>query len=84
MLGLKVPVKATVEQLTCLSGHADWSQILEWLDKTQGDRVPRCVLFVHGDEASRVSMAHKTRKKFGPKGWRRIKLPKLKESFVLD
>ena len=76
--GEEVAVRAAIRQLDLYSGHADQSQLVEWLQR----RLPvRGIFLVHGEEESRTAL----RDLLGRAGIsrRRIHLPKLDDTVEL-
>ena len=74
--GIDVPVNATVEKVSSLSGHAGRSELLRWL-KPLAD--PRRVFLTHGELSGATSLADELRK---TRGWN-TSIPKLGESVEL-
>lgn len=58
-----IPVKADVVNLTNISAHADYNEILEWL--SHFTKAPRKVFITHGEEESAQSLKKKIQEKFG-------------------
>lgn len=52
--GEYVPVLAQVESIDCLSAHADYEQILDWLKKMKQE--PRQVFVTHGEQSAADAM----------------------------
>lgn len=48
-------VKATVCQIGAFSAHADWSEMLDWLDKVDTSKLKK-ILLVHGNTSSLESL----------------------------
>lgn len=61
--GEVVPVKADVVNLTNMSAHADYNEILEWL--SHFTKAPHKVFITHGEEESAQSLKKKIKEKFG-------------------
>jgi metallo-beta-lactamase family protein len=57
--GMNVPVRAKVEVLHGLSGHADRTELLRWLKGFQ--RPPRHTYIVHGESGPAISLAEAIR-----------------------
>lgn len=57
------PVRAQLEKLDNLSAHADYQEILNWLDNFNSP--PRKVFVTHGEPTAAQSMRHKIEEKFG-------------------
>lgn len=78
MFGREVPVKAAVEHVPGLSGHADRSELLQWL--AQLPRAPRKTFLTHGEPDAADAFAEELRTS---RGWN-VMGPKLGEGFELD
>jgi metallo-beta-lactamase family protein len=63
MFGEEIPVRAAVEQVSGLSGHADRSDLLRWLQPLAD---PRKVFLVHGEPDSADALAETLR---NDRGW---------------
>jgi metallo-beta-lactamase family protein len=74
--GRDVPVRAALESVPGLSGHADRSDLLRWLKPL---RQPRAVFLVHGEPESAEALAATLRSE---RGWT-VHLPALGESHEL-
>lgn len=61
--GAMWPVKAQIEKLDNLSAHADYREILGWLDNFT--EAPRKTFVVHGEADAAASMCDKIRDRFG-------------------
>jgi metallo-beta-lactamase family protein len=57
MFGQSVPIRAEIETLDNLSGHADYGEILGWLHKFQ--KPPGKTFLVHGEPAAAESLRQK-------------------------
>jgi metallo-beta-lactamase family protein len=77
MFGHDVPVKAAVEHVPGLSGHADRSELLRWLEKLER---PRKTFLTHGEPESADALAAELRAK---RGWD-VTAPELGASFELS
>jgi metallo-beta-lactamase family protein len=77
MLGQDVPVRAAVESIPGLSGHADRSGLLRWLTPLPP---PKGVFLVHGEPQSADALAHTLRSE---RGWT-VDTPGLGEVRELD
>jgi metallo-beta-lactamase family protein len=75
--GRDVPVRAAVESISGLSGHADRSELLRWLSKLDS---PRKVFLTHGELDSANALAETLRT---DRNWD-VKIPKLHEIVTLD
>ena len=60
-----VPVRCHVERIGGLSAHADWKEVLRWLEPLPS--APRRVFTTHGEPEAAEAMAEHIRKRFG---WR--------------
>jgi metallo-beta-lactamase family protein len=76
MHGMDVPVRAAVEPIPGLSGHADRGGLLRWL---QALSPPKATFLVHGEPASADALADTLRR---DRGWN-VLTPNLGESFDL-
>jgi metallo-beta-lactamase family protein len=61
--GQMVPVRAHIESMENLSGHADYGEMLRWLGKFP--RAPRKVWLVHGEPPSAQSLRQKITAQLG-------------------
>lgn len=61
--GRMVPVRAQVAAIHTLSAHADYQEILRWLEGFQ--RPPRKTFAVHGEPSASVALQHWIQEKFG-------------------
>ena len=64
ILGQWVPVRCRVAKIGGFSAHADWKEILRWLEGMQGG-VPREVFLTHGEPEAANAMAGHIKEKFG-------------------
>ena len=78
MHGQDIPINARIEQISGLSAHADYNEILAWL--MGFNKPPLKTFIVHGEPEASTSLADKIRKHFG---WDVI-IPKLGESNELE
>lgn len=76
--GSEHAVHARIESINALSAHADYNEILQWLDHFQ--QAPEKVFVTHGEPEAAESLKHKMIERFG---WNVI-IPKYQESFDLD
>ena len=76
MHGQDVPVRAAVEKVPGLSGHADRSDLLRWLEPLAP---PKQVFLVHGEPQPAEALAAALRTE---RGWN-VTLPELGESVQL-
>lgn len=58
--GRRIPIHAHIEQITGLSGHADYNEILAWL--IGFNKPPKKTFLVHGEAAASKALASKIRK----------------------
>lgn len=63
MFGEQVPVKCHVENMTSLSGHADKTELINWLRNF--DQKPKITFTVHGEGENLTSFAENIRGTFG-------------------
>lgn len=63
ILGQWVPVRCRVECINSFSAHADWQEIIQWLERMESP--PRRVFVTHGEPGASNSMAGHIRKRFG-------------------
>ena len=61
-----VPVRCHVERIGGLSAHADWKEVLRWLEPLRGTP-PRRSFTTHGEPEAAAAMAGHIREHFG---WR--------------
>jgi metallo-beta-lactamase family protein len=76
MFGQDVAVRAAIESIPGLSGHADRSALLRWLAPL--DR-PKAAFLVHGEPESAAALAHTLRSE---RGWK-VEIPGLGETHEL-
>jgi metallo-beta-lactamase family protein len=74
-----VPVRCHVERIGGLSAHADWAEVLRWLEPLAATP-PRRVFTTHGEPESAAAMAEHIRERFG---WR-VDAPQYGEHVELD
>jgi metallo-beta-lactamase family protein len=72
--GQQYRVKAAVESIDALSCHADYEEMLAWLEHLKTP--PQQVFLVHGEEQSSAAMATRIREKFG---WT-VNIPQYRET----
>ncbi|GAB6167249.1 MBL fold metallo-hydrolase [Thermostilla marina] len=72
------PLRARVEQISGISGHADRTSLLAWLRKF--GNTPRQVFVTHGEESSALAFAEQVRDEFG---WQ-VSVPEYLDEVVLD
>jgi len=63
--GEYVPIRAEIAALECLSAHADYAEIMEWLGHF--DAPPRKTFITHGEPPAADAMRHRIEEKLG---WR--------------
>jgi len=63
ILGQWVPVRCRIEQIGGFSAHADWQEILQWLEGIPGP--PRRTFLTHGEPGPAEMMATHIRDRFG-------------------
>jgi len=63
ILGQWVPVRCRIEQIGGFSAHADWQELLHWLEAMPSP--PQRVFLTHGEPAPAEAMAQHIREKFG-------------------
>ena len=76
--GEYVPVRAEVQILSNLSAHADYAEILEWLDHFEA--APRQTFVTHGEPVAADALRHRIEER---KGWR-CKVPDYREQVDLN
>ncbi len=77
MHGLEIPVRAAIEKVPGLSGHADRSGLLRWLDPLSA---PKKTFMTHGEPDSAAALAETLQRE---KGWD-VLVPDLGDSVELD
>ena len=78
MHGQDIPVRAAIERVPGLSGHADRSGLLNWISGL--DQPPKRVFLTHGEPDSAAALGETIRK---TRGWN-VHLPELGERVELD
>jgi len=76
--GRMVPVNAHVENISGLSAHADYNEILAWL--LGFNKPPLKTFIVHGEKQASAALAEKIQNQFG---WD-VVIPEFGEGFELD
>jgi metallo-beta-lactamase family protein len=61
--GQLVPVKARLAQVSGFSAHADWKEVLRWMDGFTSK--PKQTLLVHGEEKALAAM----KQRLDQRGW---------------
>ena len=74
--GRSIPVRAEVESLDGLSGHADYAEVSDWLSEL--DAPPQATFLVHGDEESLQAQ----QLRLSQRGWR-VEIPEHRQCFQL-
>jgi len=77
VLGQWVPVKCGIEKIGGFSAHADWKEVVRWLEGMPAP--PRRVFVTHGEPDAAEAMAARIRERFG---WP-IEVPQYGERFDL-
>src|SRR2546421_1355927 len=77
VLGQWVPVKCRIEKIGGFSAHADWKEVIRWLEGMPS--APRKVFITHGEPDSAEAMAKHIREHFG---WQ-IEVPQYGEQVQL-
>ncbi|MDQ2856661.1 MAG: MBL fold metallo-hydrolase [Acidobacteriota bacterium] len=77
ILGQWIPVRCRVEKIGGFSAHADWKEILHWLEGMPS--APRRTFLTHGEPAPAVAMADHIKERFG---WT-VEVPQYGERFEL-
>jgi metallo-beta-lactamase family protein len=73
-----VPVRCHIERIGGFSAHADWQEVLRWLEPLK--KAPRRVFTTHGEPEAAAAMAGHIRERFG---WR-VDAPQYGESVELE
>jgi len=77
VLGQWIPVRCRIEKIGGFSAHADWKEVLRWLEGMPS--APRRVFVTHGEPEAADAMAGHLRDQFG---WS-IEVPQYGEKFEL-
>lgn len=77
VLGQWIPVRCRIEKIGGFSAHADWKEVLRWLEGMPS--APRRVFVTHGEPEAADAMAGHIRDRFG---WA-IEVPQYGEKFEL-
>jgi metallo-beta-lactamase family protein len=77
VLGQWVPVRCRIEKIGGFSAHADWKEVVRWLEGMPA--APRRVFVTHGEPEAAQAMAGHIRERFG---WQ-IEVPQYGERFEL-
>jgi metallo-beta-lactamase family protein len=78
IMGEFVPVRCHVERVGGFSAHADWKEVLRWLEGMPGQ--PRRAFLTHGEPEAAAAMAGHIKERFG---WT-VEVPQYGEQFELD
>jgi metallo-beta-lactamase family protein len=79
ILGQWIPVRCRIEKIGGFSAHADWQEILHWLEGMQGG-APRRTFLTHGEPEAANAMAGHIKEKFG---WT-VHVPQYGERFEIS
>ena len=63
ILGQRVPVRCRIQRIGSFSAHADWKEILQWLEGMPS--APRRTFLTHGEPAASNAMAAHVKERFG-------------------
>ena len=77
ILGQWVPVRCKLEKIGGFSAHADWKEVVRWLEGMPAP--PKRVFVTHGESGSATAMASRISERFG---WP-IEIPQYGERFEL-
>ena len=77
VLGQWVPVRCHTERIGGFSAHADWQEVIRWLQELHA--TPRRVFVTHGEVGSATAMAAHIRERFN---WR-VEVPEHGQQFEL-
>jgi metallo-beta-lactamase family protein len=77
VLGQWIPVRCKIEKIGGFSAHADWKEVVRWLEEMPAP--PRRVFVTHGEPDAAEAMAGHLRDRFG---WQ-IEVPQYGEKFEL-
>lgn len=78
ILGQRVPVRCRLERIGGFSAHADWSEVLRWLEGLR--TAPRRTFLTHGEPPAATAMAGHINERFG---WT-VEVPTYGERFELS
>ncbi len=79
ILGQWIPVRCRTAKIGGFSAHADWGEVLKWLEGMQTGAPPRRTFLTHGEPEAANAMAGHIREKFG---WE-TEVPKYGDRFEL-
>ena len=77
ILGQWIPVRARLAKIGGFSAHADWKEVLHWLEGMEG--VPARTFLTHGEPEAANAMASHIKEKFG---WN-VEVPQYGDRFEL-
>ena len=77
-MGQFVPVRCRIERIGGFSAHADWKEVLRWLEAMPA--APRRAFNTHGEPEAAEAMAQHIRERFG---WT-VEVPHYGERFQLE
>ena len=77
ILGQWIPVRCRIERIGSFSAHADWKEIIQWLEGMRG--APRRTFLTHGESEAANAMAGHIKDRFG---WS-VEVPQYGERFSL-
>ncbi|HAF15577.1 MAG TPA: MBL fold metallo-hydrolase [Blastocatellia bacterium] len=78
ILGQRVPVRCRIERISSFSAHADWKEIIHWLEGMPS--APRLTFITHGEPIASSAMAGHIKERFG---WT-VEVPHYGERFELS
>ncbi|HEU4507806.1 MAG TPA: MBL fold metallo-hydrolase [Pyrinomonadaceae bacterium] len=79
ILGQWVPVRCRTARIGGFSAHADWSEVLRWLEGLEGE-APRQTFLTHGEPEAANAMAGHIKERFG---WN-VHVPQYGERYDLE
>jgi metallo-beta-lactamase family protein len=77
LFGEFVPVRCRIERIGGFSAHADWKEVLRWLEGIPS--APRCTFNTHGEPVAAHAMRDHIHERFG---WR-VEVPQYGDKFEL-
>jgi len=77
VLGQWIPVRCQIEKIGGFSAHADWKEVIRWLQDLPAP--PRQTFITHGEPEAAIAMAAHIRERFG---WK-VDVPQYGENFTL-
>lgn len=77
IFGEFVPVRCAIKRIGGFSAHADWKEVLRWLEGMPG--APRCTFNTHGEPVAAHAMRDHIAERFG---WR-VEVPQYGDKFEL-